>query len=430
MTNPKRLIHSRRLAPASGLVISLASLLAIAPVAFAQQSSISYGLYSSESSFRPDITSGDLRAIERVLGLLPEERTALDALYAGYETNLQQRARDVKVIVNKAAEEAELLQDSRLLDPARKKISEWESEAEKIKKQFLDDLRSLLTKDQEDRWPILERELRRFKSMAQGRLAGESTDIIKLLGEVMPTERDIAGTAPSRVPTAANPRLREMIEQYSAELDRALVERSRVLEKGTDFRSLIDTDAQAAKTLYEDALRVRKVVQDVNRRYVRLVANELPPEKRADLDDRFFRACYPRLFTPVSRAEELLTQAAKLDSLSPAQSRDIADIRSTYDKEIKAWRAEAAVFDDESDESLPIRLQIKLGTAPAGAESFDGSSKLPPDHPQVKLRRKRLIFERDIRERAEKVLTPEQLSAVQYERESNAVFMSWSNSGL
>ena len=50
--------------------------------------------------------------------------------------------------------------------------------------EFIEDLRVLLTKEQEARWPLVERELSRLKKMADGRIAGEKGDVVRMVAEL------------------------------------------------------------------------------------------------------------------------------------------------------------------------------------------------------------------------------------------------------
>ena len=57
-------------------------------VARAQNGSMSIGLYSGDTSFRPDLSARDLKVIIRVLGLSGDAQKALQDLYDGYAGTL------------------------------------------------------------------------------------------------------------------------------------------------------------------------------------------------------------------------------------------------------------------------------------------------------------------------------------------------------
>jgi hypothetical protein len=102
-----------------------ACLLAFASPTLGQHSSMSMGLYNDEGSFRPDLSTRDLKVIVRVLNLHPEAEKALMDLYAGYDGTLQSEGAAVKEFVNDQIEKSEIMQDPDLLNKAHARIGEW-----------------------------------------------------------------------------------------------------------------------------------------------------------------------------------------------------------------------------------------------------------------------------------------------------------------
>src|SRR6516162_1187346 len=148
-----------------------------------------------------------------------------------------------------------------------------------MKKSFLSDLKSLLTREQEARWPIVERELRRLKTIGTGRLAGESLDLNRL------TE-DALGEPPTG-------ELGEMLNRYCEEIDHALAAREEFLTaKNKDFSEAETADPQAALKIWNEAQRVRGNVRDINDRYARMIAEKLPPTKATAFRNQVFDQSY------------------------------------------------------------------------------------------------------------------------------------------
>src|SRR3954464_12538360 len=90
----------------------------------------------------------------------------------------------IKEFVSAQIERAEIMEDATHINDVYKKLGEWRTRSEQVKKAFLDDLKSLLSKEQEARWPIVERELRRLKQVGSGKLSGESVDLVRLTEDV------------------------------------------------------------------------------------------------------------------------------------------------------------------------------------------------------------------------------------------------------
>lgn len=394
--------------------IVLALLCLAPPAVLAQHGSIGIGFYSPEGSFQPEVSPRDLKVIIRVLDLKPDEQAALENLHAGYVATLKAKSDEIKTFVERVLEEAEILEDRSRLDPARGKIDEWERDADRIKKSFLDDLRSLLTGEQESKWPIVERELRRMKRIGAGRLSGESVDVIRLVEEVAPE-------------SLATPAVSELAERYAQDLDRLLVAREQAVDANQDaFGKALSNDARTAERMWNDAQNVRKAILDVNARYAREIGAQLPAERAAVLSRKFFEASHAKLCKP-TRGEEYIRAAAKLASLSSQQSTATAEIVDRYDRaRYSILKRQAEIEDELQLTALPAFLAKALGrTGPEADDSFDGRSKLPADHPLMQLRRERYELDRATRRQVEALLTAEQRDSVPEVRPGSARFENW-----
>ena len=56
-------------------------------------------------------------------------------------------------------------------------INKWIQEKARLKQRFVENLRSVLSDEQQERWPKLERAMRREKELPRGLLSGESVDL-------------------------------------------------------------------------------------------------------------------------------------------------------------------------------------------------------------------------------------------------------------
>lgn len=393
-------------------------LLAVAPAALAQNGSMSMGLYGGEDSFRPDLSSRDLKVIVRVLKLQPEAEKALLDLYSGYDGALQSEGAAVKEFVEKEIEKAEIMQDPGLLGPAQKRLGEWRNRSEKIKKTFLEDLKSLLTSEQESRWPIVERELRRMKLISGGHLCGESIDLVRLTDEVLGAE--------------PGDELAAMLNRYSDELDHALVARQALLDdKQPEYTEKLKSDPKAAEGIWREVQRARAAVRDVNDRYVRLIAAQLPTDKAARLNSEYFDQSY-RPITKPTRLDDYVKDAGELKTLTGGQKSQLALIKAKYDtdkhalleKQAKAWR------DFEMDWK-PSELAKALGEKQDDEypQHYNGAW-LPENNPLIQTRRERLELDQQVRKDLEAMLTDEQKAAIPSRLTPYARFDNWSPWGL
>jgi Spy/CpxP family protein refolding chaperone len=393
--------------------ILLAAALLFAAPAFAQFGSMHTSLYSPE--LNPEFSARDLKVMIRVLELTPEAQDALRALYDNYTSTLKREGDRVRELADAEAERAELLNDSSLLEPARKRLSDFSARAIELRKTFLDDLKSLLTREQEANWPILERELRRIKSIPKGRLAGESLDIVRL------TE-DLIGD------TQMPPQVLEILGTYRLEIDRALVARDTLIAaESKSYNAALKDDPEKAKGTYSQIRDRRTAVRDINERYARLIAAELPDDKRTSLEKKIFELSYPMLIRP-TRVDEYLKGAAELESLTADQRTQLKGLKARRDADTLAWAKQAAVgWRRMEEEELPGELAKALGQPhdPSEYTQRYNGSWLPEDHPLVQARLQRLELDRALRSQLDQILSAEQRAEVPTRIQGTAKFENW-----
>jgi Skp family chaperone for outer membrane proteins len=394
-------------------------LLALAPAALAQSGSMSMGLYGGDDSFRPDLSSRDLKVIVRVLHLQPEAEKALMDLYAGYDGSLQNEGAAVKDFVNEHIEKAEIMQNTDLLGPAHAKLAKWRERSEQIKKTFLEDLKSLLTTDQEARWPIVERELRRMKYVGSGKLCGESIDLVRMTEDVLGKE-----SPPQE--------LADLLNRYSDDLDHAMVARQALLdEKQKDYEEKCKSDPKAAEAIWKDVQHARAAVRDVNDRYVRLIAAQLSPDKAADLSRKYFDQSF-RPITKPTRLDDYVKDVGELKTLTPSQESVFKTIKAKYETDRRAVQErQAKAWRDFEMDWKPEGLAQALGEQHDDPQHqrYNGAW-LPETHPLIQTRKERLELDQQVRKSLDALLTEEQRTAIPSRLTPYARFDNWSPWGL
>jgi hypothetical protein len=311
------------------------------------------------------------------------------------------------------------MQDSALLSGASKQLAEWTASADAMKKSFLDDLKSVLSREQESRWPLVERELRRPRMLGRGILLGESVDVLGLLDEAVPE-------------ALSRDRIAELAESYAQELDRAMVTRAGFLAEHEDAFAQACTDKPGeAERLWKESRRLRGAVRDLHEQFVRRFAEELSPEEGKKLTDLYFARCYSRLLRP-TRADAYLTTVLGLESLNGEQAAALKEISRHHESARMALIKQMADLERALDDStMPAALARALGEKPSRVEGFDGKQKLPLGHPLLKLRESRYSLDRRTRMEIDKVLTEDQQREIPMEaRAASATFEDYQPMGL
>ncbi len=402
--------RARRLAP---LLILLLSLL---PAIARGQGSMSMS-YFGEGHFAPALSRSELDVFVRVLKLKDPEVQAMNELYDGYAETVHLEGQQARDSMYETMDEAETYVDPGRLEKVSKDMDAWQKRAEELKRTFVDDLKALLTKEQEQRWPIVERELRRMK-LAGGRLIGETADVIRLVQNL----KLLTLPAPAE----------ETLEVYSQEFDRLLVQREKFMQDNEGkFNSLVASDPPAAETMYRDAMRIRLAIRDLNERTVKSLAPMLPADSGAKLKEQFEAPMRERIEIK-SRAQALLKAAAEIDSLTHEQQAHLDELTRWYSDRLVPWQASMALETRNQEEAeLPENLSRALGKEPPTDPNGPYSQwRLPPEHPLAKLRKERFELDKECRRRLLNLLTPEQARSLPPGRENHVQFSSYRPYGL
>ncbi|MFZ4575070.1 MAG: hypothetical protein ACOYN0_11775 [Phycisphaerales bacterium] len=385
----------------------LAVLVALAcPLARAQIMAVS--VTNPADYFRPTLQPHEIRVITRILNLAESEGAALLALYDGHAATLKARAGEISDEREEALEEAQATADLAAAGIPKETEDAWKAEAERATSTFFDDLKVLLTKEQADRWPLVERELRRFKSLGRGRIAGESLDVIRLVDEHAPA-------------AWSNPEISGFLASYVQTLDAVIVRRDAQLDspQATDFGKMAHDDRAAAETFCRDVTALRVAVRDMNLKAAEQVASLLPEGKSDAFRKRVFEAAYPRI-TKASRTERYIRAAAAVKSLSPQQQADINDAIAAFEVRLASVQKEQAALKREEDATkLPLVLRGSQGGATSATTAdgevitfySPGKDSVDKESPAYKLQQRRFQLESETKRRINGFLTPEQRDA-------------------
>lgn len=405
------------LASQAALAAAFITLLACSPVAWGQRSTVSTGYYDPETSFRPELSPRDIHVIVSVLQLKPDEIAAVNTLYEGYASELDTNGREVAREIGEVIERAEVMQDAKLLQAADGRLAAWDTKSDQIKARFLEDLKSLLTKDQEARWPLVERELRRFKLIGKGRIAGENVDLTRVADQVVPKVWERAEAT-------------QVLEEYAAAFDHVLVARESAAqgfeESRESWTKLVDQDPAKAESSFQDVLRARRALREVNQRYQRQLEALLSDDDAARLRDAIFEKSFPSLFEQ-TYAQRYIDAACQAESLTPDQRQEAEAARDAYLSGVRAWRSRAAsVLMDFEKEDYPRDLLAKLGKVPPQfARGFTGYSFLPEEHPLRKVRLERYVLDKDAREKVAAILSAAQRRGLTVQPDARASFTDY-----
>ena len=289
----------------------------------------------------PSMNGRQLRQYVEILALSPEQKKAAEELLSGYEADyLAAVTRLTELQQSVQAEFSQTGDFSGIQEVMGDAMKKFRTRTDKVEKSLIDDLKSLLTPDQMNRWPIVERTHRRKSTINWGSLSGESVDIADLVDGL-------------RLESAQQATLKETLEQYAVDLDRELVTRNRAVDEmvalwlekfmSPDMEKLKDPQA----TLRASSLKIL----ELNKRYARLIEGQLPIEKQPEFKEKVKLSSYPQVYRKpyVMRAFEAVDTMTGLD---PTALEAIKNVRDQYVRESgpanDAWAA--AITEEEMKE--------------------------------------------------------------------------------
>lgn len=230
------------------------------------------------------------------------------------------------------------------------------------------DLKSVLSDQQASRWPIVEREIRRERTMRDGELAGERTDLFDVVESLEITTDDV-------------PELAAALERYAMELDQALISRNTYLD---DEPNRSNEDDWLAHMTRETQLRV--AVRDVNERWSESIAVMFEDETRDRFVDAYQRDAYPKIYreTPTHRAFD---DAKSLDLEAETMAR-VEDLESRFLREMETRNNEIARLTRERDTNAPREVAKQKLQAERGSKGDSKNASRPVDPYELAQRRR------------------------------------------
>ncbi len=289
---------------------------------------------------------------------------------------------------------------------------ESEGKAADLEASFLNDIQeSILTKEQQARWPSYEQARRRRATLVAGaRIPGEGVDLIALVDEQELTEEERARIEPT-------------LESYATELDHALTDRDRYVN---EVMNRLDTIMKGEdQRNVDDVMRVgnekRETIRTINTNYAELIASQLDSPAGSEILDTFHKKAYPRIYQDTAvngYAEKLFA----LDSLSEDQRRQISAVYDDYESRIRDLNRQLAVLDTKQQEERQARMyqgfQLMYTEGPGAArdqmrqmwQSFRAEQQQDQStDPMYILREEKVDLETTTLDGLVQVLTPEQV---------------------
>jgi hypothetical protein len=192
-----------------------------------------------------------------------------------------------------------------------------------LRQSFVTNVQTTLAPPQMERWPDLDRALRRQKTLPRGRLSGERTDLIRVFNDFKPTENERMAAA-------------KELAAYELSLDHALQQRNQYLpesQKKLD-EAMQNGDTDKALSIIDRATALRTAVRSVNEKFAETIASTLPGTRASDFQDAVLKAFFPSVYRQ-TYVQRVFASIKKIDGIEPSVQTDLGQLETAYDAELR-----------------------------------------------------------------------------------------------
>ncbi len=347
-------------------------------------------------SMQPDLFSRDLVVFSEVLELDESQRLIVEALFTDHQEDFQLGLENMRNRFDEMRDDFTGNDVKRIMTLVFLPFQEWRGEKEILRQEFMENVKVVLTEEQLERWPSLERRLLREKSLGKGRLSGERVNLLHVV-------RDLHLDPPLLE------HLQPLLLEYELVLDQALRRRNELLANSQEsiIRALREQDGALGVKVVGQQIETRIAVRDTNDRYIELITAALPETLGLQFRAMARERAYPRVFRPTIE-QRIFKAAEALKELEPDVLTAVQELHQTY-------LGELGIINEELLRQLrKTEPQLALDRAEAFATRLRGEAT--PKKKAGRSTRLDLVWRRDLGHRytalLDDILTPEQAASL------------------
>jgi hypothetical protein len=264
----------------------------------------------------------------QILRLDADQKEAAGMLFEGYMEGLRETTKSFQASMESMQSKMQEGDFSAYQKEMPALMKKYQESMERLQTGFFDDLRSLLTDAQAERWPKLERYRRREELMQYGFISGAAADLVAIADRL-------------KLDPESNPTLAEPFEQYEVDVDKPLLALKQATEEMQEqqMEAMEDFDPGNPADMMEQAQKMMEIlmghartVRDINRQHERLIVALLPPEQAAEFRREFNVRSFPSVYRK-SHATKAIAAAEKFGDLTEEQRQALAGVRSAYERD-------------------------------------------------------------------------------------------------
>ncbi|MDX2132359.1 MAG: Spy/CpxP family protein refolding chaperone [Planctomycetota bacterium] len=294
-----------------------------------------------------------------MLGLTADQREIVRTLHETYRLQYGAAMREGRAKFKAAHEKAREAGDWNAVRAEGQRIAlETSKQIEVVEREFFDNLRAVLTPEQEARFGGVERARRREVGMRFAFASGSQVDLNALCEELKVPREGEVGAA---------------LLRWEEDIDRVLRVReatlAKVFEKAMSTPNLDDNMKlvqEIIAELFQDAFRVR----DMNRRYAREIAGLLDANAAAAFDRAFRARSFPGVYQKNGVAK--LAAAVRKAGIDAERAGELDRLEAAYRRDVMPLNDRLAQLIEEREQEATTRFGELM------AEQWSGGSKESP----------------------------------------------------
>ncbi len=341
----------------------------------------------------PSYTSRDIQLAVVALKLDETQKLIVETLFQDYQGAYRDSQVGFSQGITDMSDQLEGMGRAELLQVVFGALGKWQQQNEQLSEQFIQDVRRLLSEDQEELWPSFEHQMYRRKYLKNGRLSGERLDLF-----VVMTELDMAETETQEI--------QPLLDAYEVELDAALHRREQESKSSqADAIAAIrnNNETNVGVTLANRQVQLHKVVRDVNERYVQSIAAALGEEQQAAFLNKVHLRSFSRVYR-LTLAQRVFKAAQELQDLTEELLIAIGELESQYLIELAAFNEKLVqLIKDKEPQDIVYKARVQQSKLTGqGVER-------PADKTKEEFTKRRELGQRYI-DQLKAMLTPEQIA--------------------
>lgn len=345
--------------------------------------------------FSAPVATREIDVFAGVAGLTTEQKEAAKALLEGYQAQFRTKSDKVQKEMDKVRAKFEESRDPAVWTEMRGTMTTFRAERKTMEEQFFADFKAILTTEQAERWPLIERAHRRSRTLGRGMISGERVDLVQIMES-------------SKFPLEVQATVLPVMGEYEEALDRELVLRNKAYDEVADaFQQGNPGEGFAkAQELFQKGRDASIRVREVNRKYARTIADMLPEDSKPAFDEAVKRASYPEVYRPTLTSQQIAA-AEQFTDLEAAQKDSLMSLKDSYARSMAAVNDKLAAAITEREEKWDPR-QMGRGGRGGGQGGGQGGRGNGQDDPAATLRRERRDLDESTAASLKKILNATQ----------------------